>query len=389
MSLQDVQSRLNAKLDELEAIVGTGVYSESRVAPIKGDIKRLESQIEAYELLAKRSDPLRNVDRNAETTTPEQRKLIDYRQRQAFDCTLRNNPRDGYMLPRELRTYAPLTDGTSAGGQFLVPQGVGEEVNSKINDFGPLLKNIYTFGTQSGDVVNWPTADSTTDKGSFLDENNPMSQGTTTQPTFGNVAIGTLVWQSGMILASKRLAQDAVYPLVDVLTTECASRAARGYSDLVINGDGSTTGIVNITGTTTLTQAAPTAIAWADIQSLEGKLVPGYAARGAYAFNRKTYLALRALNTSGVPTWHPQEYTNGLINNKPYFLCESLPDVGSGKKSVAFADWKQIVMRYVGGMELKVVFELFASNLQNGYFGYQRVNSAVLQPSAVAFLAGA
>jgi HK97 family phage major capsid protein len=386
MALQDVQARLNTKLDELEHLLGSGVYSEARVAPLRGEIKRLESQIEAYESLALRSgDLLRNLDRNALSTTAEQRKAIDARQHKAFEHVLR-----GIEIPRELRTYAPLTDSTSAGGQFLVPQAVSEDVSSKINDFGPLLKYVRSFGTSDGEVVNFPTADSTNDMGNFTDENAAIPQdGTKTNPTFGGVPIGTLIYDTGMIQASKRLAQDTAFPLVDVIMGEAAQRAARGYSDLIINGNGSTTGILNVTGTSTLTQAAPTVLAWTDIEGLEGKLVAGYAARGAYAFNFKTYRALRALNTSGVPFWHPQEYTNGLINNKPYFLCESLPDVGSGKKSVVFADWKQIVMRYVSQLEIRVQYELFANALQNGYICMQRVNSAVLQPSAIAFLAGA
>lgn len=386
MSLQDVQGRLKAKLDELEILLGTGVYSEARVAPLKGEIKRLESQVESYEMLARSSgDLLRNVDRNAPSTTKEQRKAIDTRQRKAFELLMR-----GSDIPRDLRTYAPLTDATSAGGQFLVPQAVGEDVNSKINDFGPLLKYVRSFGTSDGEVVNWPTADSTGDNGNFTDENAAIPQdGTKTNPVFGGVPIATLIYDTGMITASKRLAKDSAFPLVDVIMGEAASRAARGFSELIINGNGSTTGILNVTGTTTLNQAAPTAIAWADIEALEGKLVAGYAARAAYAFNFTTYRALRALNTSGVPTWHPQEYTHGLINNRPYFLCESLPDVGSGKKSVVFADWKQIVMRYVSKLEIKILYELWASALQNGYICMQRVNSAVLQPSAIAFLAGA
>lgn len=315
------------------------------------------------------------------TDTPEQRG-----QREAFDLVLRGK---AASLTTEQR--AALTDATTAGGQFLVPQSVGEDVNTLIKSYGAMLKYVRGFRTMTGETVNWSTLDGTGQNGTFINENDPTTvQDTNTNGVFGNVAIGSSQWNSGQILASKRLVQDAAFALTDLIMTETAQRAARGYIDRITNGNGSTTGVLHISGTGDLTQAGGTAILWSEIIDLEGKVDAGYAERGSYCFNFATYRALRKLKdaTSGITQWDAAEFSQGKINNHPYFINNAMPNIGVGNKSVGFGDWSQVVFRQVGDMSVNVLTELAASSLQNAYIANQRVESAVLQPSALAFLHG-
>jgi HK97 family phage major capsid protein len=321
----------------------------------------------------------------------EQRKQVDSMQRAAFELTLRKHHSDGsYQLPRNLRTYAPLTDATTAGGAFLVPQAVGEDVNMLVKSYGPLLDYVHGFTTTHGGKVNWPTLDGTSTNGVFINENDPMSaQDTNTNGLYNNTLIGSRQWQSGIILAGNALAQDSAFALSDLILKEASSRAARGYVDLCTNGDGSTTGFLNVASTGSVTQATPTAILWSEIIDLEGAVDVGYAENGAYCFNFKTYRALRKLQIAGVNQWDATEFSQGRINNHPYFINSAMPDIGSTKKSVGFGDWKQVLFRQVGAMSVAVLREIFQSDLQVGYLASQRVESVVQQPTAIAFLKGA
>lgn len=311
--------------------------------------------------------------------TPEQRTMS----RAAFELVLRGK---AGSLNAEQRTA--LTDATSAGGQFLVPQSVGEDVNTLIKSYGAMLKFVRGFRTMTGETVNWSTLDGTAINGTFINENDPLTtQDTNTNGTYGNVPIGSAQWNSGEILASKRLAQDSAFAITDLVMTEAAQRAARGFIDRITNGNGSTTGVINV-ATGTLTQATPTAILWSEIIDLEGKVDSGYAERGAYCFNFATYRALRKIQVASINQWDAAEFSQGRINNHPYFINNALPNIGATNKAVGFGDWSQVIFRQVGDMTVNVLTELAASNLQNAYIANQRVESAVIQPSAIAFLKG-
>jgi HK97 family phage major capsid protein len=305
-------------------------------------------------------------------------------QREIFELALRGKAN---ALTTEQR--AALTDATTAGGQFLVPQSVGEDVNNLIKSYGPMLKYVRGFRTTTGETVNWTTLDGTAINGTFINENDPTTaQDNNTNGVFGGVSIGSAQWNSGQILASKRLVQDAAFAVTQVIMNEAAQRAGRGYVDRITNGNGSTTGVVNIAGTGDLTQATPTAILWSEIIDLEGKVDSGYAERGAYCFNFKTYRFLRKIQVSGVNQWDAAEFSQGRINNHPYFINNAMPDIASAKKAVGFGDWSQVLFRQVGDMTVNVLTELAASSLQNAYIANQRVESVAIQPSAIAFLHG-
>ncbi|MBZ5508497.1 MAG: phage major capsid protein [Acidobacteriia bacterium] len=386
-ALFEVRQRLAEKQDQITELSKSSTFSEARHATLKGEITRLEAQVRAIEENeARNGGPV--ITRSA--YMPEADRLeLDRRERAAFDIVLRGKQNNA---PRALRSYLPMTDQTTVGGAFLVPVGVGADVSSKLVSFGNLASKVRIWNTSIGDAVSWPTVDSTAEpaNGHFIDDNAPFSQESTTNPVFGRVPINiTKTWESGLILAPARLVQDSAFDLLSVLTYEVAQRQSRAIDDLVVNGDGASTGVVNISGTNTLAQASPTAITFAEICDLESKLQAGYNANACYCFNSKTYRYLRALNTSGVKHWEAQEFTNGLINNKPYRISESMPDIGSGKKAVALADWSQVVVRMVDRLRIAVFKEIFMSNLEVGFGSYQRFDSAVLQPSAIAFLAGA
>lgn len=388
MSMIETRNRLAEKVDQYEHLLKSGSYSQARAASLKGEVDRLESQLKAQEEFEARFGVT-----PAEWATPEQRTQAESMERAAFEICLRKHEAGKdttNYLPRNLRTYAPLTDGTTAGGAFLVPTSIGSTVNMLIKSYGPLLKYVNAITTDGGGKMNWPTLDGTGTNGVFINENDPTSQqDTNTNGLYGNAVLGSIQWQSGIILASNGQVQDNAFGLADLILKEAAQRAARGFVDRVTNGDGSTTGVVHVSGTGDLTQTTPTAILWSEIIDLEGKVDSGYAERGAYCFNFKTYRALRKLQISGVNQWDAAEFSQGRINNHPYFINNALPDIGSGNKAVGFGDWSQVIFRQVGSMAVAVLREVFQSNLQVGYLMNQRVDSIVQQPSALAFLHGA
>lgn len=385
-SITETRSRLDEKVTAYELLLKSGNYSQARAASLKGEVDRLENQLRAQREFETKYGAAPAIERSA-WMAPEQRTQVGNMERAAFDYALRGITNN---VPRQLRTYIPLTDVNSAGGAFLVPQAVGEDVNLLIKSYGPLLKYVNAFTTTQGGKISYTTLDSTAIMGSFINENDPTTaQDTNTNGIYGGMLMASRQWQSGIILAGNALVQDSAFALSDLILKEASSRAARGFVDLCTNGDGSTTGFLNVTGTGSVTQAAPTAILWSEIIDLEGAVDAGYAERGAYCFNFKTYRALRKLTVSGILQWDATEFSQGRINNHPYFINNAMPDIGSTKKSVGFGDWSQVLFRQVGSMSVAVLREIYQGQLSVGYLANQRVESVVQQPSAIAFLKGA
>jgi HK97 family phage major capsid protein len=383
--------RREAKLNEIEALLDSKEWNQERHAVLAGELAKLDAQIDArakHDAAVQAAEAgstkesfrarpgTENTGNAGAAVTPDPVKT-----NRAFEMALRKGL-VAVQNDAELRTYAPLTAGTDAGGQFLVPVTTGPEIEKIMKSSGAILGALKDFSSTTGETINWPTADDTAQGGEFISENGAVSQA---NPVFGHVPINAFQWSSKQVLVPLSLLNDSLFDIQGYLTQAFAERAARGFSTRCITD--ATDGLINISGTGTQTSAAPTVVGWTEPLTLQGQIDLAYDANASYVFNKSTYLAIRALvSTTGQQLWQPQEYQNGLLHGKPFVLCQDMPSIAAGAKYMIYGDLKRVIFRKVNQMSVFRFNELFMNNLQQGFQAYQRIAFKTLVPQALAVL---
>jgi HK97 family phage major capsid protein len=321
------------------------------------------------------------VIQGEQRVTPE----VAAKQLRSYDAYLRNGIH-AVRQNEELRTYAPLSVGSEALGQYLVPVTTGPEIESKIKAVGQILSVMRYLDSGTGETINWPTSDDTAEAGEFINENGAVSQ---SNPVFGHVALSTVQWSSKQVLVPLSLIQDTRFDLVGHLNQCFAIRAGRGYSTRAVTD--ATDGLLNIAGTGSLTSASATLLDYNEPLNLQSKIDLGYVMSSTYVMNFTTYLGYRALKTTtGAPLWPVEDYSKGMFHGRPFVICQDMESFGStGKKYLALGDFSKWIYRAAGPMSVFRFSELFMSNLQHAFQSYQRVSFKCLQPSAFAILKAA
>lgn len=303
----------------------------------------------------------------------------------AYDAYLRNGIH-AVRQNEELRTYAPLSVGSEALGQYLVPVTTGPEIESKIKAAGQILSVMRYLNSGTGETINWPTSDDTAEAGEWINENGAVSQ---SNPVFAHVPLSSFQWSSKQVLVPLSLIQDTRFDLVGHLNQCFALRAARAYSTRAVTD--STDGLLVISGTGSLTSASATVLDYNEPLTLQGKIDLGYVMSSTYVMNFTTYLGYRALKSStGQPLWPVEDYSKGMFHGRPFVICQDMESFGTtGKKYLALGDFSKFIYRAAGPMSVFRFNELFMSNLQHGFQSYQRVSFKSIQNAAFAILKAA
>lgn len=393
MSLEIIESRLKAKLEEYQLFIDSKeTFNTERNAAFEAEVRALDAQLVAAKAMeARKASDAKVVDlshRGAPIAAAgEQRTAVvdNAKQLRAYDIFLRHGI-EGVRADPEARTYSPMDSTDLTLGQFLVPVTTGDEIEKLIKNVGGIVNEVRPLIAATGEPLNWPTSDDTGNKGEFIAENGAVSQA---NPVFGNVVVGADQWSSQQVLVPLRLIQDSKFDVAGLLTESFADRAVRGFSDRIINE--ATNGLVNVAGTASMTAASATAVDYYEALTLQSKINYGYNKDAKYVMSFSTYLAYRNLkNAIGQQLWSPLEAEARMLHGRPVVISDDMPNSGvTGRKYLAFGNLQKILFRKAGPMEVFRFSEAYMTNLQQGFLAYQRVCSRVIQPKAIAILSAA
>lgn len=218
--------------------------------------------------------------------------------------------------------------------------------------------------------------------------------------TFDQMTLNAYGVDSGYIRASWDFIQDAPQGggfvnafLRDIL----AERMGRKINNILTteSTSGRPNGLLNVvTQTKNVNDASgPTANELKDLQhqiDIAYRGQPGV----RWMFNDNTFLALRKLTNSQDSTgsadyiWDPADLRSGspaTVLAKPICINNQLPSYGgsSGDKPIIYGDLKKFYIRYAGGMRVRTLDELFALDLMIGIFMYTRLDSDLMDATAL------
>jgi HK97 family phage major capsid protein len=280
---------------------------------------------------------------------------------------------------------------TSSAGGYTVPPGFRAVLVETLKAYGGLYNLANVINTDTGNPLQWPTNNDTTNVGAILSENTAISPADT---TFGTRTIGAYVYTSLLVLVSLQLLQDSAFDLNNWLPRKLGERIGRATAAHFITGTGTgqPTGItVGVTVGKTTLAGQGTAIIYDDLVDLEHSIDPAYRNGDVrYLMNDATLKVIRKLkDTQGRPLWVPVP-TPGFpatINGIPYTIDQGMPVPTLNTVGILFGNFKAgYIIRQVQGVQMVRLAERYMDALQVGFFGFSRLDARPDDPSAVAAL---
>lgn len=268
----------------------------------------------------------------------------------------------------------------TAGG-YLVPVGFYGQIISAELAFGGMMSVengqpiCNVFDTESGAPLPIPTDDDTSNEGALLSEN---KQATEQGITFGAVDLGAYTYTSKIIRVPNQLLQDSYFDLNAFIAGKFGTRLGRVFNRHLTVGDGAGKPNGAMTAATKGVDAASaTAIAPDEIIGLVHSVDPAYRNGARFMFADSVLRDIKKLKdgmgrylwTSGLAFKEPDA-----LEGYPYTINQHMDAVATGKKSMAFGQYKNYFIRRAGGVMVMRLVERYADYNQTGFVAFQRID---------------
>lgn len=272
---------------------------------------------------------------------------------------------------------------TTTGGGYLRPTGFSNQLEVSMKAFNPLDSLCTPLITASGEQINWPTVDDTSQAGEMIAINTEVAEG---QQTFGNVQFDAYKGSSKIVIVPAELMQDSAFDLTTWLASSLAERLGRLRATQTTTGTGSSApnGIVTASGAG-VTAASTTAFTADEILGLIHSVDPAYR-KPEFNFGLMCHdnilLATRKLkdgNSRYIWEQNTQVGQPDQIFGVPVYLNQAMDSaLTTGKKVFLAGAFKKFVIRTVGEIRIKRLVERYAEKDQEGWVAFIRFDSDLL-----------
>ena len=390
----------NAKFDQIDA----------EIVAIDAEIDRTK-KVEAYEKTQAafgetKQPPMPDIKagdvdpKTGVVLSPRAKLARDPAYAKVFSKYLRNDVR-GLNAEEQKMIYAAQTE-TTTGGGYLIPTGFSGQLEEALLWFGGILDACYSFETETGNPLPWPTVNDTANEGEILGVNTQLNE---QDFAFNQVVFGAFTHNSKSVLVPIQLLQDSYFNLDKKVAEMLGTRLGRGMNHKLTTGVGTTepsgvvTEVLNSGNIYVTANGQTSTIIGDDLINLEHLVDPAYRPKGKYMFADSTLKAIKKLKDSyGRYLWLPGLAVNdpNTINGYPYVINQHMQGLGlsdsppvHGNRFALFGDFSKYAVRRVAGeITVMVLKERYADYLQVGYQAFVRYDGKLLDagthPIAVA-----
>lgn len=296
--------------------------------------------------------------------TPEQREIMVARQA---------------SLTPEQRAMAAGID--TAGGYTVFDEFVAQ-IESALKAYSGVRNTRATvLRTSSGNQINMPTTNDTSNTGVLVGEN--VDVGTITDPTLGSKALRAYMFSSKPLRVSYQFLQDTNLANVEGwIAGLLGERIGRGVAPYYITGTGNNQPEGLATAATLgVTAAAVDTVTYDELVDLEHSVDPAYRRQAEWLLADGLVKAVKKLKDGeGRPIWVP-----GVAVKEPdtilgyrYAVDMEIPTPATGTISAYFGDFSKFILRDVGGMQMLRLTERYAEYLQVAFLLFSRHDSILL-----------
>lgn len=293
---------------------------------------------------------------------------------------------------------SPMRASTSSAGTglYVMPEEFIGRLERKMKQFGGMMQASYLHRSRSGNPMQWPTHDGTTDTGNWVAQ--PRSGDIVPRGlTFGRNSFTAYTWYDIIGLDWEFIQDEEVGLVGGLLADMLGESAGRALNKKFTDGTGSSepTGILAASGgaATGKTTASASAITKSELIDLVHSVDPAYRTgpNVAWMMNDNTLAYIRKLDlatTDTVPLWQPsmQAGEPDRLFGFRYVINQDFPNITNSAKTIAFGDWSKYVIRQVRDVNIVRLDETFAALMQTAFLGWLRVDGKLIQSSAIKTL---
>lgn len=380
--MQEIQARAEAENRDLTAEERQSWdAAEADLTAASGDVERLERMAR---LDTVQRDQLVVAGGPSEEERGERDTEADYRN--AFGAFVRRGmgalttEQRQLMMSNADEVRAAATSPGSAGGYF-IPTDTLQKITETMKAYGGILGLANVITTASGNPLNWPSNDDTSNVGAILSEN---SQITEQDITLGQKTLGSYTYTSKLVRVSLQLLQDSAFSIDTWLPQKLGERIGRAVAAHLATGTG--TGqpeglFTNATAGKTGTTGQTTSIIYDDLIDLIHSVDPAYRASGNCRFvlsDSALKMVRKLKDGNSLPLWQPSTQLGVPDTLLGYAVTvdNGVPVPAANAKSIGFGDINAAyVVRQVAGGQMMRLEERYADYLQVGFFGFLRLDA--------------
>ena len=272
--------------------------------------------------------------------------------------------------------------GTGSEGGFTGAQEFSGEITAALLAFGGVREAARVLPSATGNQMDWPIYDDTSNTGELLSESGAESE---QDMVFQNKTLLAYKYSSKTVKASIELLQDSFFNFEnDILKPALTERLGRITNTHFTTGDGTNkpNGVVTA-ATSGLTTASGVAITATELIELIHSVDPAYRTgpKVRFMFNDSTLKAIRSLKD----TTNQFIYKAGLTESEPatllgfpYTINQQMASIAVTTKPVLFGDFNHYIVRDVMALDFTRLNELYAANHQVGFVAIMRTDADLM-----------
>jgi len=287
---------------------------------------------------------------------------------------------DGFNIVRNAMSGDPANGGQ---GGYTVQTDIVASVTEALKDFGGMREVAEVFQTESGNPMNFPTSDGTSEVGELVPEN---TSATALDASFGTVGLNVYKFSSKIITVPFELLQDSSVNIEAFLANRLSTRLGRIQNQYFTTGTGASQprGIVTGAASGKVGATGQTGtVTYDDLVDLEHSVDPAYRKRGKtrFMFHDNTLAVLRKLkDQQGRPIFLPGYYDNGIamgipdtLLGRPFTINQDVATMAANAKSILFGDFTNYKIRDAMQITLfRFTDSVYTSKGQVGFLCWMR-----------------
>lgn len=282
--------------------------------------------------------------------------------------------------------------GTTTAGGFAIPQGFAGYITEVMATVSELMSWCNIIRTDTGNDIPFPINDDNSNTGELIAESGDFSA-SAADLVFSSYTMKAYKMSSKLIKVSEELLQDNGVNLVEYMGKRLGIRIGKVSNTYMTVGTGTAQpkGFLQTIG---LTTAGAADFTLAEMVAFQDSLDPSYRNGKKVAWSMNSALLTELKQKSIAATaygqvWSPS-FRNGdpdLILGKPYFLNQGMSATSATNDKVfAYGDWSAFNLRIINGIEMRRLTERYAELGQVAFFGVSRIDSVLLDTTAIKYM---